>query len=71
MKLIIAIGAIIYGIFGTFKLFTTGDTNGAMGGILIGLGGVIMFLGYSLLGLIMIGVGIFMTFAMPSKTKDF
>ena len=57
--------AIIYGIIATAKLFSQGDTSGGIGALLIGGGGVALFVGKGLAGILFIGVGIAMTFLGP------
>ena len=62
----IAVAAILYALYGVSNLFSHGDTTGGIGAIVIGVGGVLMFVGMGLIGFICMGVGVAMTFMGPT-----
>lgn len=59
---LIAVAAVLYAFYGVANLFAHGDSAGGTGAIIIGVGGILMFFGRGMLGIIAIGVGIGLTF---------
>ena len=64
---LIAVGAILYAFYGISTLFSQGDSSGGIGAVLIGLGGILMFVGIGMFGLVSIGVGVGFTFMRPKN----
>ena len=64
---LIAVAAILYALYGVANLFSQGDSSGGIGAIIIGIGGILMFVGMGMFGFIAIGVGVGVTFLGPKN----
>lgn len=64
---LIAVAAILYAFYGVANLFSQGDSSGGIGAVLIGVGGVLMFISSILFGFVAIGLGIGITFLGPKN----
>lgn len=64
---LIAVAAILYAVYGVSNLFAHGDSSGGIGAIIIGVGGILMFVGMGMFGFIAIAVGIGWTFMGPKS----
>lgn len=64
---LIAVAAILYALYGVANLFSQGDSSGGIGAVIIGVGGILMFVGMGLFGFVAIGVGVAFTFMGPKS----